>query len=191
LLNLSNIALGALVSYYLYEYYEGYLPFDKIWSRCLNDLILWPFAVADTSSYFALNSATVSQIVKNNPGLAPTNFYTLRDNQPYVFIGGTQIYPTGPSPSRGDLLRSRPPGRSKASRTTVALPGQVYSHFEYSPAYVGTAQLFQSAGCGGTDLAADSFKLRFRFGRAHLSAEAGPGAGADAAVPVPSVGGDR
>ena len=151
LLNLSDLALGVVVPYYLYQYYEGNLPFDKIWARCLNDLILFPFALSDTSSYFSLNSDTVSQIVTANPALAQTNFFTLRDNQPYIFAGATQIYPSAATTPRGDLVRSRPPARSKAARTAVALPGQIFRHFEYSPAYVGTSQLFSGAGCGGAD----------------------------------------
>jgi hypothetical protein len=182
LLNLSDIALGALVSYYLYEYHEGYLLFDKIWARCLNDLILWPFALADTSTYFSLNSATVNQIVKNNPGLSQTNFYTLRDNQPYLIIGGTQVYPTASSAQRGDLAHSKPHPRTKASTTAVTLPGQVYRHFEYSPAYVGTAQLIPGVGCGGADFGG-GFLQSFGFDSA---APASPPQNNLAQVPTPS-----
>lgn len=151
LLNLTDSALEAEVAYYLYQYGRGYVPFDKIWARILNDLILAPFALDDTSTYFSLDLATVNQIVANNPGLAQTNFYTLRDNQPYVFAGGTQIYPSAATLPRGDLVRALPPARSKAARGAVGLTGQFFRHFEYSPAYVGTSQLFSGAGCGGAD----------------------------------------
>ena len=151
LLKLTDTALARLIAYYIFEYLEGNLTFDKIWARCLNRLILTPFALGDTSSYFSLNAETVGQIVQANPGLAQTNFYTLRDNQPYVIAGATQIYPSSLLESRGDLVRSAPPARSKAVRGGVDLTGQTFRHFEYSPAYVGTAQTFQGAGCGGAD----------------------------------------
>ncbi len=151
LLNLSDWALGNLVAYYILQYIEGNLPFDKIWSRLLNDRILSPFALSDTSSYFSLNSDTVSQIVTANPELTNTSFFTLRDDQPYMFAGGTQIYPSTLAAPRGDLVRARPPARSKAAAAALNLPGQTYRHFEYSPAYVGTSQFFPGAGCGGVD----------------------------------------
>ena len=151
LLNLTDLALEAEIAYYLWEYHRGKLPFDKIWARILNDLILAPFALDDKSTYFSLDLATVNQIVANNPGLAQTNFYTLRDNQPYIFAGGTQIYPSAAASPRGDLVRSLPPARSRAARGAVGLTGQILRHFEYSPAYVGTSQLFSGAGCGGAD----------------------------------------
>ncbi|HYJ03969.1 MAG TPA: hypothetical protein VEX43_02475, partial [Chthoniobacterales bacterium] len=152
LLNLTDFALDKKVAYYLYEYAAGYLPFDKIWARILNDLLLTPFALNDTSTYFSLDSDTVNQIVANNPGLAQTNFYTLRDNQPYVFACGTQVYPSAATSPRGDLVRSLHPARSKAARGAVGLSGQFFRHFEYSPGYVGTPQLFSGAGCGGADI---------------------------------------
>jgi len=151
LLNLTDDTLGLLVAYYVLQYSLGNLSFDKIWSRCLNDLILFPFALSDTSSYFSLNSATVSQIVTNNPGLAKTNFFTLRDNQPYVFAGATQVFPSSLAMTQGDFVRSRPAARSNAASGELSLPGQFYRHFEYSPAYVGTSQWFPGAGCGKAD----------------------------------------
>lgn len=172
LLNLSDVALSAVIGYQLLQYALGNLPFDKIWARTLNDLILLPFFLADTSSYFSLDATTVSNIVQNNPGLAQTNFYTIRDGQPYIFIGGTQIYPTSALPQRGDLVRApHPAPRSKASVSAVTLPGQIYRHFEYSPAYVGTSQFYSGAGCGGADFGG-GYVQSFGFDSAAPSAPA-------------------
>ena len=160
LLNLTDLRLSGLYTYYLGEYLAGYLPYDKIWSRMLNDTILNPFGLDNTNTFFALDQSTLAAIRQRNSGFADP-FYTLRADRPFFIAGGTQIYPLGDlarhgEPARRSAARSRP-ARSRAPRAApldlapANLPGQTYRHFEYTPGYTGTAQLFTHAGIGRLD----------------------------------------
>jgi len=160
LLNLTDLRLSELYTYYVGEYVAGHLPFDKIWSRILNDTILNPFGLDNTGTYFTLDQSTLAAILQRNGGFADP-FYMLRADRPFFIAGGTQIYPLGDlarqgGPARRSSARSRP-ARSRAPRAAPLdlsvrnLPGQIYRHFEYTPGYTGTAQLFSQAGIGGLD----------------------------------------
>ena len=160
LLNLTDLRLSGLYTYYVGEYVTGHLPYDKIWSRILNDTILNPFGLDNTGTYFTLDQSTLAAIRQRNGGFADP-FYTLRADRPFFIAGGTQIYPLGVLPRQGGPARRSParsrPARSRAPRSAPLdlsvknLPGQIYRHFEYTPGYTGTAQLFSRAGIGGLD----------------------------------------
>jgi hypothetical protein len=100
-------------------------PLNHIYSRMLNDLMLSPFQLDSEDTFFSLDAETIQNIVCQNPALKASNFYTMRPNRPYFIAGATQIYPEG----RGEVLR----------------------HFEYTPLYTGTPQLFNQIGPGKQD----------------------------------------
>ena len=133
---LTDDSISELVTLYLAEYKFGYLPFDKIYARVLNELLLAPYGLDDTATLFTLNAATRAAIQARNPGLQ-ADFHTLRTRTPFLIVGSTQIYPLGGTPRH------------------PAAPGdfsnQIYRSFEYTPLYTGTPQFFAGAGPGGVD----------------------------------------
>jgi hypothetical protein len=155
LLALTDLRLAALYLYYAAEWSIGNLPYDKIWARILNETVLEPFDLDDTGTLFTLDEDTLSAIRGRNPGFA-VPFYTLRPGRPFFVAGGTHIYPLGLLELRRDSGRARP-ARSRATRvarpdrSVANLPGEIYRHFEYTPGYAGTPQLFTDAGIGGAD----------------------------------------
>ena len=151
LLNLTDANLVAYYGFLWALYLAGQLPFNRIYSRLLNLLILSPFSLDDLYTYFALDSDNITEIVQNNSSLSPKDFYTLRPGRPFLVAGGTQIYPLGPDLGPGDFSVSRPQSRTRTSLGLLRLPGQVYRSFEYTPLYVGTSQLYTAAGCSGSD----------------------------------------
>ncbi len=133
---LTNVQIGLLAALYIGEYQLGYLPFDKVWSRILNDCLLAPYGLDDDATSVTLNAATLAAIQGRNPGLAAP-FYLPRAGRPFLIAGATQIYPTGSASPR--FVRR------------AGLAGQIYRGFEYTPLYVGTPQLFPGTGPGGVD----------------------------------------
>jgi hypothetical protein len=121
---LTNTLITAVVAYLEYKVRNKQLPQNRVYSRTLNDLLLDPFQIANTDTFFALDDTSVSDILHNNPnsGLTKSNFYTVRGNRPYFIAGATQVFPTGQGSK--DVLR----------------------HFEYTPLYTGTPQLDKGAG---------------------------------------------
>jgi hypothetical protein len=180
LLNLTNEAISAYFATYLWEYTWGDLPFDRIYSRILNALMLRPFRLDSRNTFFSLDAAAVAAIVAQNPGLTASNVYTMRPGRPYFIAGATQIYPTGdlftgesalttprlavkgagPWPQPQPLVRPAP--RTRPFRLAATAPparssaarsgaGMVLRHFEYSALYSGTAQWFPGIGPAGQD----------------------------------------
>ena len=92
------------------------VPSNRWYARVLNSCYCQPFEIDDVEKFFALDAAAVTAIVANNPGLTADDFFVARPNRPYAVAGATQIYPI-----EKDL---------------------VMRHFEYSPLYDGTEQLF-------------------------------------------------
>jgi hypothetical protein len=126
LLNATNTDIALWFSIFLAQNRLGYLPFNRIYSRIINALLLTPFNLESTYTFFSLDEAAIQNIVKNNPGLTASNFYAVRPDRPYFIAGATQVYPTGEN--------------------------LVMRQFEYTPLYVGTAQLFKGQGQGGEDI---------------------------------------
>jgi len=153
---LTDLYISVLYAYYVGQYLLGYLPYDKIWSRILNETILKPFGLDDTGTLFTLDQDSLALIRQRNQGFN-VPFHTLRPDRPFFIAGGTQIYPLGDLERGSRLVRSHP-ARSRATRvarmdrSVTNLPGQVYRAFEYTPGYTGTPQFFPHAGIGGTDL---------------------------------------
>lgn len=100
------------------------VPSNRWYARILNSVYCQPFGIDDEDHFFALDDATVAAIVANNtPGLDAGDFYVARANRPYMVAGATQIYPT----EKNLVMR----------------------HFEYSPLYAGTEQLFPNGAPTG------------------------------------------
>ena len=100
--------------------------FNRVYARLLNDLLLKPFHLDDTHTFFTLDSASVERIIGHNPGLKPDDFYTMRPNRPFLMVGAIHVHPLGEN--------------------------QVSRAFEYTPLYSGTPQLFRGAGINGADV---------------------------------------
>jgi len=102
------------------------LPVTYYYARILNDLILKPFGLDDTSKHFTLDLHSFLALKANNPELKKEDFYFMRKNPtfgtplPYFSATNTLNYPIGPD----------------------APINNVY-HFEMTPLYVGTAQQLQ------------------------------------------------
>ena len=96
------------------------VPSSRLYARILNSVYCQPFGIDDVERFFSLDAVSVAGVIANNtPGLATDDFYIARDDRPYMIAGATQVYPVD-----HDL---------------------VMRHFEYSPLYAGTEQLFQNA----------------------------------------------
>lgn len=126
LLALTNSQIARWLGVYYAEYQLGWLPFNRIYSRVLNSILLGPFNLNSTYTFFSLDEAAIQNILKNNPNLTQSNFYPVRPDRPYFIAGATQIYPTDEN--------------------------EVMRHFEYTPLYVGTPQLFSGEGQDGADI---------------------------------------
>jgi hypothetical protein len=99
-------------------------PSNRLYARMLNAIYCDPFGIDDTSRFFSLDAASVAAILANNtPGLTAGDFYIARADRPYLVAGATQIYPT----EKNLVMR----------------------HFEYSPLYTGTEQLFPNGTPNG------------------------------------------
>jgi len=102
------------------------LPVTYYYARILNDLILKPFGLDDTSKHFTLDLNSFQALKANNPELKQEDFYFVRKNPtsstplPYFTATNTLNYPIG----------------------TDAPLNNVF-HFEITPLYVGTAQQLQ------------------------------------------------
>lgn len=96
------------------------VPSNRLYARILNSVYCNPFNIDDENRFFSLDAASVAAVIANNtPGLTADDFYVVRDNRPYMIAGATQVYPVDEN--------------------------IVMRHFEYSPLYTGTEQLFQNA----------------------------------------------
>jgi len=100
--------------------------FNRFYSRLLNEMLLKPFQLDNHHTFFTLDDKAVNSIIKRNPTLKPTHFYTARPNRPYLICGSTQVYPLG----NDQILRS----------------------FEFTSLYSGMPQLYPAAGDNGADL---------------------------------------
>ena len=92
------------------------VPSNRLYARILNSVYCSPFDIDDVNRFFTLDTASMNAIIANNPGLTANDFYLVRNNRPYLVAGATQVYPT----DRDLVMR----------------------HWEYSPLYDGTEQLF-------------------------------------------------
>jgi hypothetical protein len=104
------------------EYLSG-TPINRLYARMLNATLLSPFGIDRVKRFFALDDASVAAILANNPELTASDFYKMRANRPYFIAGATQIYPTDEH--------------------------LIMRHFEYSPLYNGTPQLFANGSPKG------------------------------------------
>lgn len=126
LLSLTNSSILAWLTVFLAQTRFGGLPRNRIYSRVLNAIMLTPFNLDSTYTLFSLDQSAVQGIVANNPALTASNFYTMRPDRPFFIAGATQVYPTDAN--------------------------LIMRHFEYTPLYVGTPQLFQRQGANGADI---------------------------------------
>ena len=131
----SDDLLGAIVTYQLALYEAGELPFDKIYARTLNDVLLFPYGLSDLDRLFTLDAASLAAIRRRNRGFAAP-FMQMRANRPFFIAGATQIYQEG---------------AADTVATAVGLPGQLYRSVEYTPLYAGAPQLVAGGGPGGID----------------------------------------
>lgn len=100
-------------------------PFNRFFSRLLNEMLLKPFGLDDLHSFFTINDEMIADILARNPSLKAYHFYTARPNRPFLICGSTHVYP---------------PGAEK----------RLYP-FEFTPLYSGIAPLFEGKGYEGTD----------------------------------------
>lgn len=100
--------------------------FNRLYARLLNELLLKPFELDDPYKFFTLNAEVLARILAENPLLSANDFYTMRPKRPFLIAGATQLYPVGEN--------------------------QGLRHFEFSPLYVGSPQLFPAAAPDGADI---------------------------------------
>ena len=105
---------------------NGKITYDRIYSRLLNDILLAPYGLNGTDTYFTLDPATRNRIRKTND----IELYVQRPNRPFFIASGTQI--------------SQPPGTNSVA-TTIGVPGQLYRNIEYTSYYVGSSQFVPPA----------------------------------------------
>ncbi len=101
-------------------------PFDRVYSRLLNELLLKPFGLADPYTLFTLNEEERAHILATNPALTVDSFYLMRPDRPFLIAGITQEWPVGDL----DGLRQ----------------------VESTPLYTGLPQLFPHRGVDGATL---------------------------------------
>lgn len=116
---------------------SGPMELDRVYSRLVNEILLKPFKLDSTETFFTLDAETIKRITKLNPDLTASHFYTMRPNRPYLIACGTQVYPIG---------------HDEKTR-----------HFEYTPLYVGTPQLFKGEGADDLDIGG-GYVETFAFG---------------------------
>jgi hypothetical protein len=107
----------------------GRIPYDKIYSRSLNDVFLVPYGIGGTTTPFTLDQASLKAIKTNNPHIT-ASFQMPKADRPFFIAGGTQIYQTN--------------APATATVRQVGLPGQIYRNIEYTPLYVGAPQIVQN-----------------------------------------------
>lgn len=99
------------------------VPSNRLYARILNSCYCNPFRIDDVNKFFTLDADAVNALIAANPGLTANDFYVVRPDRPYLVAGATQVFPIE------DEL--------------------VMRHFEYSPLYDGSEQLFQDATPSG------------------------------------------
>ncbi|NET07061.1 MAG: hypothetical protein F6K16_20645 [Symploca sp. SIO2B6] len=98
-----------------------------VYSQLLNSLLLKKFNL-DKPKFFSLDENSVKQITDRNPGLSSDDFYTMRSNRPYLYVGTCLVY------QEDDFWQylNRHLGNPL-----------VLKRFEYNPLYVGMPQNYQ------------------------------------------------
>ncbi|MCG8689434.1 MAG: patatin-like phospholipase family protein [Desulfobacterales bacterium] len=90
---------------------------DETYSRAVGDIFLDHFGLHSLKRFFAYTKNQVDEILKNNPKADANDFYTVRENRPFLIVCGT-------------LLR----------------PGPKDALFEMTPWYSGISQLYKGFG---------------------------------------------
>ncbi len=101
-------------------------PFNRLYSRTLNEFLLKPFALDDPHKLFTLDQTAVAEITARNPQLQPADFYTMRPDRPYLIAGAVQAHPVGAD--------------------------QRLRMVEMTPLYTGLPQAFPGEGADGLDI---------------------------------------
>lgn len=99
------------------------IPSNRWYASLLNSVYCTPFEIDDTTKFFSLDAASVAAIIASNPGLTANDFFVVRPNRPYLVAGATEVFPV----DRNIVMR----------------------HFEYSPLYDGSEQLFDNGTPNG------------------------------------------
>jgi hypothetical protein len=66
---------------------------DETFSRAVGNIFLDHFGLHSLKRFFAYTKNQLNQIVKNNPGADTDDFYTVRDNRPFLIVCGTLLRP--------------------------------------------------------------------------------------------------
>lgn len=101
---------------------------DETYSRAIGDIFLEPLEIDSLKRSFSLNTKSVSMLVENNQRLREEDFYTVRDDRPFLIVGSI-------------ILRIDNP--EEFDRRI---------HFETTPLYAGARVLHKKAGSKGLDI---------------------------------------
>lgn len=111
-----RLATADFASYVLRILKQTDYDLHRIWTQAVSDIYFAPLGVAQNMS-FALSPDSVETIVKSNPLLSASQFYTLRPERPFPIFGVTLIGPYADYPFE---VRNRS-----------------FTFLEFSPLYVG------------------------------------------------------
>lgn len=123
------------------ELYAEGVPVEELWPRAIGELILAPFGLGDKPSrYFTWTPWWLSHtILAHNRGLTTDDFFTTRDNRPYLVTNSTLFYPPAPPTIaiRPEVMRML---------HLFGAPPIVGYEFESTPMVVGIPPSFPNAG---------------------------------------------
>lgn len=126
------------------ELYHHGVPVSELWPRAIGELVLAPFGLGDSPQrYFSWTPAWLArQILADNPGLSPNDFFLTRPNRPYLITNSTLFYPPNPpNPPASLAVPVRPAGGGGPAN-----PWEVGYDFETTPISAGIAPAFANAG---------------------------------------------
>lgn len=136
----TRLGLEEMLAKAIELYWDG-VPAGELWPRAIGELVLKPFGLGDTPSrYFSWTPWWLSNtILPHNRGLSASDFFTTRDNRPYLITNSTLFYPPDPP-----TIAVRPAASS--THRAFGTPWEVGYEFESTPMVVGIPPGFPYAG---------------------------------------------
>ena len=136
----TRLGLEEMLAKAIELYWDG-VPVSELWPRAIGELVLKPFGLGDTPSrYFTWTPWWLSNaILPYNRQLSASDFFTTRDNRPYLVTSSTLFYPPDPP-----TIAVRPAASS--THRSFGTPWEVGYEFESTPMVVGIPPGFPYAG---------------------------------------------
>lgn len=136
----TRLGLEEMLTKAIELYWDG-VAVGELWPRAIGELVLEPFGLGDTPSrYFSWTPWWLSNtILPNNRGLSAADFFTTRDNRPYLITNSTLFYPPDPP-----TIAVRP--AASGTHRAFGAPWEVGYEVESTPMVVGIPPGFPYAG---------------------------------------------